>query len=100
MATRKDLEKEVARLNKKYTRSSKNELRIHGAYGGYAVELAGKEDKRSKKKTKLLKGAMHGSTLVGNQYHDTAANTIRGLKQAEERGWIKYAVKHHDKRYR
>lgn len=99
MATRKDLEKEVARLNKKYTRSSKNELQIHGAYGGYAVELTGKKDKRSKK-SKLLKGAMHGSALVGNQYHDTATNTIKGLKQAEERGWIKNTVKHYDKRYR
>lgn len=97
MATKQDLQKEVARLNRKYAKNQKNELQIHRAYGGYTVELTGKTDKRSKKH-KLRKGAMHGSAPVGNQYHDSASNTIRGLKNAEERGWIKSAFKHYSKR--
>lgn len=98
MATKKDLEKEVNRLNKKYTKNKKNEFVIHRAYGGYTVELQGKRDKRAKKRYKLLKGAMSGSAPVGNQYHDSATNTIKGLKHAEERGWVKSAVLHYDKK--
>ena len=39
MATKQDLEKEVARLNRKYVKNQKNELQIYRAYGGYTVML-------------------------------------------------------------
>ena len=35
--TKKDLQAEVDKLNKKYCARTGNELRIQGAYGGYQV---------------------------------------------------------------
>lgn len=93
MATKKDLQYEVDRLNNKYCKNTKNKLTISQAYGGYSVELVGK---RHKKTHRLLKGAMSGSSSVGNQYHDTATNTLMGLYKAESRGWIKSTIKTHE----
>lgn len=39
--TKKDLQEEVDKLNKKYCARTGNELRIQGAYGGYQVQLTG-----------------------------------------------------------
>lgn len=36
--TKKDLQEEVDKLNKKYCARTGNELRIQGAYGGYQVQ--------------------------------------------------------------
>lgn len=93
MATKRDLQYEVDRLNNKYCKNTKNKLSISQAYGGYSVELVGKRNKRT---GKLLKGAMSGSGYVGNQYHDTATNTLMSLYKAESRGWVKSAIKSHE----
>ena len=89
MATKRDLQREVERLNDRYCKYTKNKLAISQAYGGYSVELVGKRNKRTHQ---LLKGAMHGSASVGNAYHDTATNTLSGLYKADARGWVKSAV--------
>ena len=93
MATKKDLQREVDRLNDKYCRRTKNKLVISQAYGGYCVELVGKRNKRTHQ---LLKGAMSGASCVGNQYHDTATNTLSGLYKADSRGWVRSAVRYHE----
>lgn len=90
---------EVNRLNSKYCKNTKNHLVISRAYGGYAVELTGKRNKRTHR---LLKGAMSGSAGIGNQYYDTATNTLSSLYMADRRGWVKSSVKTHEpkrKRY-
>ena len=46
--TKKDLQEEVDKLNKKYCARTGNELRIQGAYGGYQVQLTGKRRKDGK----------------------------------------------------
>lgn len=97
MATKKDLEKEVSRLNRKYAKNSPNELVVHQAYGGYEVNLQGKQDKRYKG-FKLRRGAMSGAAGIGNQYHDNATKTLAGLKTAESRGWVRSAFKTHSPR--
>lgn len=48
MATKKDLEREVARLNDQYCKNTVNHLVVHQAYGGYSVELTGKKYQRGK----------------------------------------------------
>lgn len=93
MATKRDLQYEVNRLNNKYCRNTKNYLTISQAYGGYSVELVGKRNKRT---GKLLKGAMHGSGSIGNAYHDTATNTLNGLYKAESRGWIRSSIRSYE----
>ena len=93
LATYRDLQAEVNRLNNKYCKRTKNELTISRAYGGYSVELVGKRNKRTGKR---LKGAMTGSSSVGNQYHDTATNTLMALYKADARGWVKNSVKSHE----
>ncbi len=93
MATYKDLQAEVDRLNSKYCKHTRNELAVERAYGGYAVILTAKRDKRNGKR---LKGSMQGASDVGNQYHDSATNTLTGLYKAESRGWVKSSIKSHE----
>lgn len=45
MATKKDLQYEIGRLNNKYCLGGKNKLRLSEAYGGYQVQLTGKRKK-------------------------------------------------------
>ena len=94
MATKRDLKNYVDYLNDKYCKNTKNHLEISQAYGGYSVELTGKTNKRT---GRPLKGSLgYASSYVGNQYHDTSTNTIRGLSMADSRGWIKSAIKQHE----
>ena len=93
LASYRDLQAEVNRLNNKYCKRTKNELTISRAYGGYSVELVGKRNKRTGKR---LKGAMTGASSVGNQYHDTATNTLIALYKADARGWVKNSVKSYE----
>ena len=93
MANYKDLQREVDRLNNKYCKRTKNELTISRAYGGYCVMLVGKRNKRT---GRLLKGAMTGASWVGNQYHDTATNTLNSLYIADSRGWVKSVIFRHE----
>lgn len=46
--TRKDLDRQVADLNKRYCNGTKHTLRVSGAYGGYQVQLTGKRRKDGK----------------------------------------------------
>lgn len=85
MATKKDLKNYVSYLNNKYFHSSKNYLKISEAYGGYMVGITGKRGKNGKN----LKWTSSGISPVGNDYHDTATNTINALKKADEKGWLK-----------
>lgn len=95
MATKKDLFKEVKRLNDKYCRTGKNQLEVHQAYGGYAVELVGKRNKRT---GNLLKGAMHGAASIGNDWHDTATKTLKGLYNYESRGFLKNQINYYNRK--
>lgn len=97
MATKKDLCREVARLNDKYCKNTKNHLVVGEAYGGYEVQLRGKEYKRGKK-TFRRKGSLSGAVSIGNQYHDTATKTLEGLCKADSRGWVKNQIRYYEKR--
>lgn len=90
MATLKDLQREVDRLNEKYCKNTANELVINRSYGGYAVQLTGKTYKKGN--TYYNRG-MSGAARIGNQYSDTATKTLEGLYNAESRGWLKNDVK-------
>ena len=95
MATKKDLFNAVARLNNKYCKNTKNHLVVHQSYNGYSVELTGKDYMRGNKWHRV-KGSMSGSVGIGNQWHDTATNTLRSLYEADSRGWIRNAVRQHE----
>ncbi|MCQ2801401.1 MAG: hypothetical protein MJ222_01935 [Bacilli bacterium] len=92
MATKKDLEKEVSRLNEKYFKHDKEHLVINGAYGGWMVGITGKYNKKRKKYPKWTSS---GLDCVGNGYHDTAKKTIDGLRKAENDGSLKRKAKRH-----
>lgn len=97
MATKKDLEYEVKRLNERYCKNTKNHLVIKQAFGGYSVMLTGKTYKRGKK-TFWRKGSLgSGGVNVGNGYHDTATNTLNGLYKAEARGWLQKDIRYREK---
>lgn len=96
MATKKDLENEVKRLNEKYCKNTKNHLVISRANGGYSVGLTGKFVKKGGKWVKK-KHSMSGMADIGNSWHDTANNTLNGLYKADAKGWIKETIKHHEK---
>ncbi len=97
MATKKDLQREVDRLNEKYCKNTKNHLVVSEAYGGYAVELEGKYYKRGNKFFKR-KGAMSGAASIGNDYHDTATKTLASLLKADSKGWVKNSIRHYEKK--
>lgn len=91
MANKKDLQAEVNRLNEKYCKNTKNHLVVNEAYGGYSVQLTGKEYKRGNKYYKR-KGSISGAAAIGYDCHDTAANTIKNLHKAESRGWVRNSI--------
>ena len=100
MATKRDLQNYVNELNKKYCKNTKNELVIHQAYGGYSVELTGKTYKHGNR-TYWRKGSIgSGCASVGNDYHDTATNTLNALYKADSRGWVKSTIRNHENRKR
>lgn len=112
MATKKDLQNYIDSLNRKYCKHTKNHLEINSAYGGYQVVLTGKPLKRKwyqlmpsddgkrfikVPRTKYAKGSLGGAEHeIGNHYHSSANETIRGLSDAEDRGWIKSAIRHYE----
>lgn len=98
MITKKDLQVEVDRLNKKYCSRTGNELRIQGAYGGYQVQLTGKR----RKDGKGFRGMGSGCTEITYGYQ-SARDTLAVLYKNEARGDLKAvdrAMKeHHDYEY-
>lgn len=100
MATYKELKEDVEFLNNKFCKNSKNELIVRRAYGGYRVELTGKQDKRYKKKYKTLKGSIGtGSTEVTRGF-DTASKTKTELWEKARSGAIKRKVSYWEKQGR
>ncbi len=95
MANKKDLQAEVNRLNEKYCKNTKNHLVIHEANGRYTVELTGKEYKRGNKFYRR-KGSISGTASIGQDWHDTATNTLKNIHQAESRGWVRSTIKQHE----
>ena len=89
MATKKDLQFYVNDLNNKYFKNSKNHLVINQSYGGYMVGITGKYKKNKKMRYKWTSS---GLKPVGNDYHDTATNTIRALRNYDDKGYLKKAV--------
>lgn len=95
MATKKDLQNAVDFYNERYCKKTKNMLAISQAYGGYAVVLTGK---RNRKTGRPLVGSIGtGHANVGNSYHDTATNTLNGLYKADSRGYLKSSIEFYDK---
>ena len=94
MATKKDLQEHVNHLNEKYCKNTRNKLVISQAYGGYSVVLTGKTYKRGNK-TFYRKGSLRSGVVgVGNDWHDTATNTLNGLYKAESKGWLQSQIKY------
>lgn len=89
-----DLNSEVARLNNKYCKRTKNHLVIdHNGYG-YSVNLTGKPDRRSKKKRKTLKGSLGTAQVrVSGYYSGTKKQVLARLQQNEEDGTLKRIIR-------
>ncbi len=82
--TKKDLQSEVERLNKKYFSRSANELCVQGAYGGYQVQLTGK----LRKDGKGYRGMGSGRKNITYGFQ-SARNTLADLWKSDSKGWIK-----------
>ena len=101
MATKKDLQREVDRLNKKYCEKTKNELRIDEAYGGYAIQLTGKKDKRTlgnkyPKSVKYLKGSLNSAAANVTHGHVSASKTLEYLHRQDSNGNVKRIIKSYE----
>lgn len=94
MATKRDLEAEVERLNKKYCKSGKNEFAINQAYGGYEVVLTGKKRKNGEP----VKGSLGTGVVSITDGHDTATKTIDAIFKSESRNWLQSQVKYYKNR--
>ena len=92
--TKKDLQAEVDRLNKKYCDKSKHELVVSGAYGGYMVQLTGKK----RKDGKGFRGMGSGVTDITRGY-TSARKTMTDLIYADANGIVSDRVKRCDKLY-
>ncbi len=98
MATKKDLQAEVKRLNAKYCKNTLNKLDISYAYGGYQVVLTGKRFKNNPRKWR--KGSL-GSACANVTYgHDTATKTLNDLYKNESKGWLRSNIRHYEKNKR
>lgn len=97
MATKKDLQNEVKRLNQKYCKNTKNCLVVDGAYGGYSIGLVGKRDKRFKKYFKRVKGSIPGMATVGVYGYESASKTLAKLNKVESSGRLKRDIKFYEK---
>lgn len=91
MITKKDLQVEVDRLNKKYCSHTGNELRIQGAYGGYQVQLTGKR----RKDGKCFRGMGSGCTEITYGYQ-SARDTLADLYKNEARGYVRDKVRSYE----
>ena len=74
--TKRDLQAEVDKLNKKYCARTGNELRIQGAYGGY-------------REREIMKNSVCTTTALGRKdcvkFHDKNGNTAT---YRYGRGWV------------
>lgn len=92
--TKKDLQAEVDRLNKKYCGKSKHTLCVSSAYGGYKIDLTGKP----RKDGKGYRGM--GTAVSGvTRGYTSARQTLNDLIYADASGIIQDRVKRCDKLY-
>ena len=90
--TKKDLQAEVDKLNKKYCARTGNELRIQGAYGGYQVQLTGKR----RKDGKGYRGMGSGCVDVTSDYQ-SARNALADLWKNDSKGYVREKVRRYEK---
>ena len=90
--TKRDLESEVARMNAKYCKNTKNRLQVGGAYGGYKVVLTGKPYKNGKG----YRGIGTGNADITYGYR-SAKDTLADLYKADGRGNVKQKINHFEK---
>lgn len=95
MATKKDLQYEINRLNNKYCKGGKNKLTLSEAYGGYQVQLTGKR----KKAGGYYKDSL-GSGCASITYgYESATKTLDALYKSDSKGWLRSSVKRHNRRW-
>ena len=90
--TKKDLQEEVDKLNKKYCARTGNELRIQGAYGGYQVQLTGKR----RKDGKGYRGMGSGCVDVTSDYQ-SARNALADLWKNDSKGYVREKVRRYER---
>lgn len=92
--TKKDLYAEVERLNEKYCKKTKNKLCIGCAYGGYQVQLTGKERKDGKGFIGLGTACMNIT-----RGYKTVDETLFELYRCDSLGDVESMVKYFEKRW-
>ncbi len=99
MATKKDLQNEVNRLNAKYCKNTKNHLVIDKDYGcDFSVGLTGKTYKRGNKIYYRKDSLGSFCASIGTGYYKTATDALSALYKADARGWIKNSILYYEKR--
>ena len=91
--TKKDLQDEVDRLNKKYCSKSGNELKVYGAYGGYQVSLSGKR----RKDGRGYRGIGSGCINITSGYQ-SARETLADLWKKDAKGYVKSNIKYYSRK--
>lgn len=94
LATKKDLQYEISRLNNKYCKGGKNKLTLDQAYGGYQVQLTGKR----KKTGGWYKNSLGSGCASITTGYESATKTLDALYKADSKGWLRSSVKHHNRR--
>lgn len=88
MTYKQILETEINRLNEKYCKNTKNELKLYGAYGGYKVGLTGKKCKGAANRYRGL-----GSGMTDITYgYSTPKDVLNDLYKSDSKGWLKYKI--------
>lgn len=90
--TKKDLQEEVDKLNKKYCARTGNELRIGCAYGGYQVQLTGKRRKNGKG----YRGMGSGCSEITYGYQ-SARDALADLWKNDSKGYIRDKIRYYEK---
>lgn len=91
--TKKDLQEEVDKLNKKYCARTGNELRVQGAYGGYQVQLTGKR----RKDGKGYRGMGSGWEPITYGYQ-SARNALADLWKYDSKGSVCAKVRQYEQK--
>lgn len=98
MATIKELNAEVERLNKKHCKHTKNHLVVGKNGYGYSVNLTGKTYKRGKK-TYWRKGSIGSGEVRLTGLGKTKGETIAAIRKADNNGELKRIIRRKEKIY-
>lgn len=90
---KEDLEYEVSRLNKKYCKNTKHELRVQGAYGGYQVQLTGKR----RKDGKGWRGYIGSGAADMTRGFQNPRSTLKELMDSDSKGELKRRITYWEK---